>query len=250
MGKLKQWVALTLVGALAILAAGWFLLVGPKRGEAADLRAQAAEQAAANGLLETQIEVLKAKAKELPKEQARLARVAAKIPENPALPALVRALLEGSTKTGVDLVSITPGPPALAAPPAPGAPAAPATGSAPAGQPAGQPAAPSSSFGQLATIPVTINVVGEYFEVAAFVAELEQLPRAMRVHNLALTPGGSPTDAKSDAAAVAAGRRLSTTITGSVFMTAQGSPAAPGAPAPAAAATPPAAVAPQPPSAS
>jgi Tfp pilus assembly protein PilO len=244
MGKLKQWVALTLVGALAILAAGWFLLVGPKRGEATDLRAQAAEQDAANGLLETQIEVLKAKAKELPKEQARLARVAAKIPENPALPALVRALLEGSTKAGVELVSITPGPPALAVPAAPGAPAEPGTG-----QPAaGQPAVPSSSFGQLATIPVTINVVGEYFEVAAFVAELEKLPRAMQVHNLALTPGGSPTDANSDAAAVAAGRRLSTTISGSVYMTAQGSPAAAGAPAPAAAATPPAAVAPAPPS--
>ncbi len=37
MDKLKQWVALTVVGVLAIVAAGWFLLVAPKHSEADDL---------------------------------------------------------------------------------------------------------------------------------------------------------------------------------------------------------------------
>ena len=35
MDKLKQMVALALVAALAIAAGGWFLLVSPKRKEAA-----------------------------------------------------------------------------------------------------------------------------------------------------------------------------------------------------------------------
>ena len=91
MDKLKQWVALTLLGCLAIAAAGWFLLVSPKRSEAAELRAQTESQEATNAKLRNELQVLKAQAKDLPKEQAKLAAVAAKIPDNPALPGLVRS---------------------------------------------------------------------------------------------------------------------------------------------------------------
>jgi type II secretory pathway pseudopilin PulG len=45
MDKLKQWVVLTVVGCMAVLAAGWFLLISPKKAEAADLVAQTASQA-------------------------------------------------------------------------------------------------------------------------------------------------------------------------------------------------------------
>ena len=48
MDKLKQWVALTVVGCLGIMAAGWFLLVSPKRTEAAEIREQAVAQESAN----------------------------------------------------------------------------------------------------------------------------------------------------------------------------------------------------------
>ncbi len=217
MDRLKQWVALTLVGALAIVAAGWFLLVGPKRGEAGELRTQAADQQSANAMLQTQIEVLKAKARDLPKEQARLGKVSAKIPESPALPALVRALLGASTDAGVELVSITPGAPVVAAAAAP----TPANGQASPGT-----APVSSSFGQLASIPVAINVVGEYFKVATFLKELESLPRALWVNNVSLVPGAAPTDTTPDPAALAQGRSLTTTISGFVYMAAEGSAAA------------------------
>jgi len=40
MDKLKQYVTFTVLGCLVVLAAGWFLLVSPKRSEAAELRAQ------------------------------------------------------------------------------------------------------------------------------------------------------------------------------------------------------------------
>lgn len=231
MDKLKQWTALTLVGALAIVAVGWFLLVSPTRGEAAALRAQAADQVSANQMLETQIEVLKVKAKELPQEQATLAAVAAKIPENPALPGLVRLLLDASAEAGVQLVSLTPGTPAPVAVPAAAAPA-PAADAAtvPAPQPdAAAPAAPAAAgpAGQLAAVPVAINVVGGYFEVAQFVAALESLPRALRVHMLSVTPGLAPTSAGEGSADD--GSSLTTVINGSVFM-AVGSGPAPAAP--------------------
>ena len=249
MDKLKQWVALTVVGCLAVMAAGWFLLISPKKAEAADLVAQTSEQEATNDGLRTQLQVLKAQAKDLPKKQADLARVSAKIPDNPALPSLIRALTTAASSAGVQLVSLTPGAPVPVAPPpgtvvAPAEPAAaqevppadPAAAPAPAPAPAapGAPAAPAApgapaagTAGSLATIPLSINVIGGYFEVAQFMSELENLPRAVRVTGLTVAPGASPT-AGADAPANAAtdGRSLTTTITGSVYLAANRPPVA------------------------
>jgi Tfp pilus assembly protein PilO len=229
MDKLKQWVALTVVACLAIAAAGWFLLVSPKRAEAATLRQQAADQVSKNAAQRTQLQVLKAQAKDLPKEQAKLAAVATKIPDNPALPALVRDLLDAASGAGVELVSITPGQPALATAATPAKPVAPATGAAaPAAPAAAAPAAATAprtgsggSAGQLAHIPVSLNVAGDYFEIQQFLAAVEDLPRAVRVENLTMAPGTSPTD-KTAASSPAAsdGRKLTATIAGDAYMAA------------------------------
>src|SRR4028119_460004 len=126
MDKLKQWVLFTVVGCLAVLAAGWFLLISPKKAEATDPVAQTAVQETTNDGLRTQLQVLKAQAKALPKKQADLARVATKIPDNPAMPSLIRALTTAATSAGVELISVTPGVP-VAVEAAPGtAPVAPA----------------------------------------------------------------------------------------------------------------------------
>lgn len=254
MDQLKKWVTLSIVASVLIMAAGWFLAVSPKRAEAAELRLQAEQQVSANSALETQLQVLQAKAKDLPKEQAKLAAVAAKIPDNPALPGLVRALIEAADSSGVELVSVAPGPPALVAAAVPVAPVDPAAAPA-AGQqtpvdgavPVDPAAAPITPAGQLANIPVTINVVGDFFEIQQFMALLETLPRALRVQDLAVTPGASPTDQGETSAED--GRSLTTQITGFVFMAADrpaaltatvpGDPAAPIEPAaPAAPAAP------------
>jgi type IV pilus assembly protein PilO len=226
MDKLKQWVALTLVGCLGIMAAGWFLLISPKRTEASEVREQVVAQESTNAGLRTQLEVLKAQAKDLPKKQADLARVAAKIPDNPSLPALIRALTAASTSAGVDLSTVTPGTPTPVAAPAaavPVAPSAPEAG-APVAAPAAGPAA--ASAGTLANIPLTIRVSGGYFEVEQFLANLENLPRALRVTNLSLAPGAAPT-AKGGAAAPPDGSTVTTTITGSVYMAANRAVATP-----------------------
>ena len=77
MDKLRQWVLLTAVGCVAVLAAGWFLLVQPKHAEADDLRAQAETAQAANAGLRPQLTVLEDQAEVLPEQRARLAAVAA-----------------------------------------------------------------------------------------------------------------------------------------------------------------------------
>ena len=229
MDKLKQWVALTVLACLGIAAAGWFLLISPKKAEAADLQAQTASQESTNASLRTQFEVLKAQAKDLPKKQADLARVAAKIPDNPALPGMIRALTAAAASAGVELVSVTPGPPAAAivvaavAAPVPADPAAPpadpAAAPAPAAAPVAGATAPTAA-GTLASIPVAINVVGGYSEVSQFMSNLESLPRALRVTNLTIAPGTSPVAGAGASTSTEDGRSLTTTITGSVFMAA------------------------------
>lgn len=223
MDKLQQWVALTLVGALAVLAAGWFLLVSPKRADAATLRAQAQEQASKNAALETQLVTLKAQAKDLPKQQAKLAAVSAKIPDVRAMPALIRALTKAAADADVELVSLTPGPTAAGAGvglATPVAPVVPAAGAPAAGPAVGGGAA--SAAGQLASVPLTLNVVGGYFQVEQFMSDVENLPRALRVSNLALVPGANPVKPKSSGS-VDSGRVLSATVTGQVFVATGGS---------------------------
>ena len=226
MDKLKQYVTLTVLGAVVILAAGWFLLISPKKGEATELQTQASEKVAANSVVETQLQVLRAQAKELPKKQAELARVAAKIPDNPSLPALIRAITAASTSAGVEFVSVAPGPPAALVAVVPVAPVAPAAGT-PANPAAAAPAAPvapaapaAPAAGTLAAIPLTLNVVGDYFEIEQFLASLENLPRALRVGNLTLAPGASLAAGRTAPGSTEDGRTLTSTITGSVFMAA------------------------------
>lgn len=206
--KLKQWVALTVVGVLAVLAAGWFVVVSPKRGEAADLRTQAQSEDSANATLGTQLAVLKAQARDLPKKQAELAAVAAKIPDNPALPSLIRALTAASDKADVEFVSLTPGPPVATAP----------TGSTVVPVVSGVASVPA---GGLMTIPVAIDVVGGYFEIEQYVASLEHLPRALRVTKLEMAPGANPVKPAANGQAapvVPDGRLLTATVTSEVYM--------------------------------
>ena len=238
MDKMKQYVAGAVVISLAILLLGYNFLVGPKRSAAADLRAQIDTQSSTNAQLRTKLSVLKSQAKDLPKEQAKLAQVAAKIPDNPALPALIRALTAAGVSAGVELISVTPGPPAAAV--------AAATPVAPAAAPvAGEVAAPTGAA-TLAAIPVALNVVGGYFQVEQFLASLERLGRAMRVTNVVLAPGSNPVSKVPSGAVTSAsadGRTLVSTITGQVYMAAgavvtPATPVVPTGPAPVGAAAP------------
>lgn len=229
--KMKQWVALTVVGVLAVVVAGWFLLISPKRSEAADVRTQLASQETTNSGLQTQLAMLKAQQKTLPAQQAKLAMVAAKIPDNPALPALIRALSAAADDAGVELVSMSPGSPApvtgAAAPATLGTGAAGGAGAARTG--AGSSAAAgttslssagSSGYaaGVLTAIPLSLNVVGGYFQVEQFFDRLENLTRAAKVSGFTLSPGANPMKVAASGAAVDSGKTLTATVTANVYM--------------------------------
>ena len=191
MDKLKQWVALTVVGALAILAAGWFLLVSPKRAEAAELRAAGRDAG------RRQRHARDAARGAQGAGQGAAEGAGRRWPTSPRRSRTTRRCRRwsapsstASTTAGVELVSVTPGAaavarrrPAAAAAPRPAAASRSGGAAPPRPQRPRQPPA-----GQLASIPVAINVVGDYFEVRAFLAALEALPRALRVNDLTLAP--------------------------------------------------------------
>lgn len=218
MTKLNQWVALGVLAVLAVLAGGWFLLVAPTRDEAAALRTQAEEQGAANDRVRTQLQVLQAQADALPEQRARLAKVANRIPDAARLPELIRALTAAAADGDVEFVSLVPGAPTPLAPAAAPVPAATGDEEAATGAAAAPSTGASSTAGSLHAIPVTLNVVGGYYQIERYVAALEDLPRALRITGLTLAPGANPVAPAEDGGTVDDGSSLAAVITGTAFL--------------------------------
>jgi Tfp pilus assembly protein PilO len=215
MTKMRQMTVLAAVAALAVLAGGWFLLVSPQRSKATTLHDKAAAQQATNMTLQNQLASLKSQHRDVPQVQAQLARLAVQMPNNPALPTLIRQLTVAADSAGVDLSSLAPAAPAFAN----------ASGSADGSVPP-----TSASTGpQLASISVALNLHGNYFQVEQFLSNLEALKRAFLVSGVTMAPGsGGGSSANINVAggststtAAAPTGDLSVTINGEVFMTAQ-----------------------------
>ncbi|HLZ37284.1 MAG TPA: type 4a pilus biogenesis protein PilO [Mycobacteriales bacterium] len=210
MTRMQQWSVLTGLAVVVILLAGWFLLVAPKRGEAADLREQTTAQEQRYRQVRTQLVMLKAQDAKLPAQRARLGQIAAKLPGDTALPTLVRSLTDTAARSGVDIVSMTPGQPAAVT--------APTSGSGSASSATGS--SRTRSAGQLASIPVTLQVHGGFFQLEGFVHRLETLRRALLVTGVTLAPGPKlqPEGAEAGGGADAWTGNLVATLTGRVFM--------------------------------
>jgi Tfp pilus assembly protein PilO len=197
----RKWSALAAVLVVAIFAASWFLLISPKRGDAAELRSKAATKSQENSRLAEQIKMLQEQQKDLPTQQAQLAAMRTQIPTNPALPSLIRDLTAAGKKAGVSIDSMAPSLPiaVVAAPSTTVAPAttgddAASTGSTGSTAPKTPPthvAAPTSALFQ---VPLTLTVTGSYFELEQFVSKLETVRRAYLVTGFKLGP---PQDANA-----------------------------------------------------
>jgi len=213
MTETRKWSLVAGVLVVAIFAAGWFLLIAPKRSDAAALRADTVTQDEANARLEQQIEVLQAQQADLPAQRARLAVLQKQIPNNPALPTLIRNLTSAGRKVGVTLASLAPAPPVALVSTQPVTPVATttttettstsesneeATTAAPV---VVAPPAPS-----LFQVPLTVDVRGSYFELEQFVNRLEGLKRSFLVSGFSIEPD---TDEEGD---------LKLTLQGRVFL--------------------------------
>ena len=183
----RKWSALAVLLVAAIFAASWFGLIAPKRSEANGLKADRAEQDATNARLIQQLEVLKAQAQDLPKQEAFLAQIRRQLPSNPALPALIRSLTQGAAKSGVNLTSLSPALPIAVVSPVLAAPTATATTSAPADQTSEAPAAvPVAAPPSLYQVPIVVKTTGSYFEQEQFLNKIEGLKRSFLVTGFTL----------------------------------------------------------------
>jgi len=225
MEKMRQWMILTTLGVVGVMAAGWFLLVSPQRSHATELRGEASTVEQTTNGLRSQIAQLKQQQKGETAQQRELERIAAQIPDNPQLPTLIRELSAAAKDAGVSLESLAPGEPTLATATTPGTTAAAATS-------------------PLASIQVTISVTGTYFNVESFMRSLEHLDRALKTTGLTLaTASNDGADSESANAPDALTGQIQALIFESPAVlppTASTPSAAQAQPAPAAAATAPA----------
>jgi type IV pilus assembly protein PilO len=186
MEKMRQWSILTAVTVAVVLALGWVALISPQHSRASSLRTQAADSDQANSKLLAQIGQYQQQQKNLPAEEKIIDGVNTKVPDNPALPSLIRQLSAAATGAGVDLSSLSPSTPTLV--------------SAASGRlPSVGAASHGVAGGVLAQIPVTIQVQGSYFNVESFLSAIENLSRAMMVTSFSLAPDGSAAPAGSTA---------------------------------------------------
>ncbi len=186
MSQTKTWSLLTATLVVLMLIAGWFLLLSPQRSHAADLRGQASEQQQANEGLKTQVATLKAQQAAEPANTARLAAISQRLPDNEALPALVRALTAAASAAGVELVTIAPATANDVVLPVSAAPVAPAAAAGDESTPEATPAVAGTGLQQ---VPLTLTVNGDYANIQQFLAGLEDLTRATVVDGISLQPG-------------------------------------------------------------
>lgn len=230
----RLWIAGTAFVCVVVVAAGWFLLISPKRAEAADLREQTTATEQRNALLRSEIAELEKQFERLPELREELAAVKTAMPEDVKLAVLTRDIQRIADESGVILVAVRPGlpVPVVATTPA-AAPAAPAEGTDPAAAAAAAPT--SAAVPGLAQVPVTIEVKSDFAKTEAFLQALQTtLGRDYLVDGLAIV-AVAPADAVGAMPATVNGD-ITSTVTGRVFVLSEGT-TAPAAATPAAPAT-------------
>jgi Tfp pilus assembly protein PilO len=226
MSMTRRWSLLTAVLIVGILAASWFLLVSPKRSDASAISAKATKQQASNDALVQQLNQLKAQSLDLPKQKANLAVMRKQIPDNPALPTLIRDLTAAGKKVGVQIVSMKPGPPVAAAitVPVATAPAASTTDTAATDTTSttATPATPTAvapTVAPLYLVPLSLEITGSYFEVEQFINKLEGIQRTFLITGFTLKPGsGAATTATATTTTTGTTDGLTLSLAGQVFL--------------------------------
>ena len=196
MTKSRQWSVGTAVVAVILLVASWFVLIAPQRSEAASLREQTSQQESFNEQVKLKTQQLKAQFASLPARQAQLAEIKQQMPENPALPSLVRDLSKYADQAGVVLVSVAP------TAPVPLVTTATATTT--------QTAATAAGTAPIQQIQTTLVVTGPYAELTLYLQKVQsKMRRAILVDNIALVKATGQDVADGD---------LQMTVTGRVFV--------------------------------
>ena len=207
----SRWAAGAAGAGVLLAAASWFLLVGPRLEQAGRLRDQALAAQSQNDTLALQIAQLKSQYADLPKKKAELAAINTEFPAVAQVPTLLRKVNGLAGSTGVVVNSLTPGAAAYLT----GADPAAGTGAAAAG-------GGVAGADALVSIPLSLNVSGDYFQAAQFIKVLQtELDRAFLVTGLTVTQGsssaGGETSGSTSGSGSATSGEIGLEITGQIF---------------------------------
>ena len=170
----RLWLIGGAVGAVALLALAWFLLISPQNGETAALLDQTASTQDRITTLHHKLAELRAQNGDLPRYQAQLAQDRLALPSAPGLSDFLRELQTAGDASGVKVTAVQ------------------------AGAPADQTAAGT----HVSALVVTITAVGSTGQLDGFLAQLQDVqPRAALIDTV-------KTDGTSSAATMTISLRL------------------------------------------
>jgi Tfp pilus assembly protein PilO len=199
--RTSRWSVGTVALCLVLLAAAWFLLIAPRRADAAALADHQVETQQQNEQLQIRIEQLKAQSGQMPAYRAELGGIVKQLPPTADMPQLVRDLNSLAAAAGVVVDTLTPS-----------SAAALKSGSGSSSGTAGS--AGSAGMSGVVQIPISVVVHGDYFQTVAFLQKLQtQLSRAFLVTGTAVAPTSGTNG------------QIQLTITGDVFVWPAGSAA-------------------------
>ena len=189
MAAKRQWVLVTALLCLAILALGFMFLVKPQHKKASDVKAQTADVQTQVTQLRSKLATLTQEKKDIVGEQAKLAQYVQQLPKDPQEPTLLRSVQQAATDAKVDLTTLNPSAPAAFTPTA---------------TTAGTTAASATDTSGLQVIKMQMAVSGSYFELENFLDSLEGLQRSMLVDTFTIAGGASSSSASPSAAEITA----------------------------------------------
>jgi Tfp pilus assembly protein PilO len=152
--------AIIVVGAVAAILALIliFFLVLPKMGAVTEAEKELAETTAEQQVLQARLNALEQARDEAPLNEATIRRIEQQVPPTADLSAVILFLRNAATVAGVQVVSLTPAPPA------------------------------ASTTGEFSTISVSASGECSYFAMVRYLHEIETLPRAATVEAISLSP--------------------------------------------------------------
>lgn len=160
-GRRGPFIAGGVALALALLMV--FFLVLPKMGEVSDANDELAAAQAQQGTLESQLAALEQAQAAAPENKETIQDVERQIPPTADEPGMLLFVKNAALSSGVTLTTLTPGNPTL------------------------------DPVSGLSNIPLAVSAEGSYFALTEFLYSLETLPRAAKVQNVSMAPGGSAT---------------------------------------------------------
>jgi type IV pilus assembly protein PilO len=145
--------------AVAVVLLFFLFILKPKFGQISEVRDQIAAEQQQTQTLRIRLNQLRAAQRNQVETTARLAAINRALPANPDLPSLIRQLQDAATRSGMDLLSIAPSPPAKLEN---------ATG--------------------IDVVSVNLQLTGGFFRLESFLTRLEDLPRVVEVTSISVAP--------------------------------------------------------------